>query len=116
MKKTMHTQNKIDYAVWRKNRDGSWSLFGPTRIMKLPGAVKVLRKDGTFEHRKIWSVSKEFAVDGENYCFGRPEERRFCLSCEGMHLRGEIRGVFGGVWVPGEKDCDCLGKLDKLKK
>jgi len=113
---------KVDHAVWKKRPDGDWQLFGPVRVLAPPGSVKIRKGDGSIEYRRVYWRSKEFAVNGEPYCFGRPEKDRKCEHCGGWHCRTAIRSIYAGgnmhtgaYWRNGETTCNCGGYLGEAE-
>lgn len=104
------------HAVWRKGRDGKWSLFGPASILQdRRGPIKVQLRDGTMEHRKVIWTSKPFDVGGISHCYATAEEKRRCESCGGWHLRQQVLELNGKhrdvLWVHGRETCNCGGLL-----
>ncbi len=107
-----------NHAVWRKGRDGKWCLFGTLALLSdRRGPIPVKLKDGSTEHRRVIWNSKPFDVDGVQYCFAQAEEKRRCESCDGWHLRQEVRSLYGkgkgAFWFPDQKTCNCGGLLAK---
>jgi hypothetical protein len=101
-------------VVWRKRRNGEWMLFGPAFMLQSRmGKIPVTRADGTTEHRRVWWNSKPFMVNGQEYCYGYPEQKRKCRDCGGLHLRDEVvgNGFKGAYWVRDAEDCSCGGYL-----
>ena len=114
----MNTTNKMNpqqYAVWRKGRNGEWCLFGSFALLSdRRGPIRVQGKDGAIEHRKVIWNSKPFDVGGVPHCYAMAEEKRRCESCNGWHLRQEVRSLYGKPnirWCQGQKTCDCGGLL-----
>jgi hypothetical protein len=62
-------------ATWRKNREGTWVVFGPASEVLEGEWVAVSKKDGTSKRVKIGQVSRPFQVDGKAHVYGTPEQR-----------------------------------------
>jgi len=80
--------------------------------------VRVLKADGTIEHRRVRWISKSFFVNGVEYSFAKPDDKRPCHACEGWHSMDEVRNLYGGgtmhtgaVWRKGQSWCSCGGFL-----
>ena len=112
-------KSRVMHAVWRQGKNGEWLLFGPLAVlMDRRGPVDVLKRDGTLERRRVVWRSAPFLVDGIEYCFARPAEKRRCIACDGWHHMDQVRSIYAGgtmktgaYWRHGEKTCSCGGAL-----
>lgn len=103
-----------EYAVWRpdKRNPGKWILLGYNSLLSdRRGPIKIMKNDGTYEHRRVIWNSNPFLSEGIPHCFARVEEKRFCEGCGGMHLRAEMG--YAMDWALANGNCDCRGKLAK---
>lgn len=62
-------------ATWRKNREGSWVVFGPASEILPDTWVSVSKKDGSTSRTLIATTSRPFDVNGVPHVYGTPAPR-----------------------------------------
>lgn len=56
--------------TFRKTKRGEWVAFGPASIVKAGETVTITKKNGSTTDKYVYSVGKEFTVNGEPMVYG----------------------------------------------
>lgn len=72
--------------TYRKTRDGTWVVFGPSSDVKV-GQVTVTKKNGDTKIETVERVSRPFDVDGVAHVYGFVAQRARQYSSRGSSRR-----------------------------